>query len=109
MANPPPENGDRSGLDPGAAQINDPPSKAIADHGTPEFAAVDPFGVAVFEDELAQILGWANAPRQPTSTQAALTDVERLALSLVDTFGPTWSRRLAHQLLIVAGEVSGYG
>lgn len=34
-----------------------------------------------------------------------VADVEAVAIALADRFGPTWCRRLAHELLEVAGEL----
>lgn len=54
---------------------------------------VDPYGVAMLDVELAELLG-RKPVRDVQTTQAALTDAELIAMRLADTFGPTFARRL---------------
>ncbi len=78
---------------------------ASADQSTAVPAAIDPSGVLMLDAELRAILDGA-AARPIPSTQAALTDTERLSMALVDTFGPTWARRLASELEQAADDIA---
>lgn len=78
---------------------------ATATDSTAAVLAVDPSGVAVLDVELAELLGSLGTRLPGQSTQGALTDPERLALALCDTFGPTWARRLAGELLAAADDI----
>ncbi len=77
----------------------------IADQSTATPVTVDRSEVLMLDAELRAILDGA-AARPIPSTQAALTDTERLSMALVDTFGPTWARRLASELEQAADEIA---
>ena len=74
---------------------------------TAPVVAVDPSGVVMLPPELPAELRELldGLPESYPTTQAALTDTERLALALADTFGPTWARRLAGELLAAADDI----
>lgn len=67
--------------------------------------AVDVSGVAVIEAELPELLGSIGMRLPMPPAAYALSDVERLALALCDTYGPTWARRLAGELLAAADDI----
>jgi hypothetical protein len=68
--------------------------------------AGDVSGVAVLEAELPELLRSLGTRSPGATARATLSDAERLALALCDTFGPTWARRLAGELLAAADDIA---
>jgi hypothetical protein len=99
-----PHNDARPGAGTGAGKAS-AGKLATEDQSTASVGALDSSYVALTPAELAELLS-ALGPVGPTSTQAALSDAERLAMALVDTFGPTWARRLAGELLAAADDIA---
>lgn len=91
--------------EPGPSSHRDAAERSDTHQSTAAPVTVDRSEVLMLDAELRAILDGA-AARPIPSTQAALTDTERLSMALVDTFGPTWARRLASELEQAADEIA---